>query len=178
MLQNFKDNFLEKELSSDWTMYKNTDELKIFYRQEAGKQNITLYLEKVIECPLINFAMILCEADLFTEWLPLVVKSRLLGRASYLRQIGEFEGWLPWPMSTRSAILQVCGFYDEQDNSNLLTLRSIHGNTWLNGITIERNPQTVYADINDSCMYIKQLGENRHILKIALNGDPKINFLP
>ena len=43
-------------------MYKDQEELKIFYKLEEGFANCTLYMEKVIKAPMINLMAVLAEA--------------------------------------------------------------------------------------------------------------------
>ena len=45
-----------------WTRHKDTPEVKIFYKYEDGFRNCTLYMEKVINAPLINLLAIFAEA--------------------------------------------------------------------------------------------------------------------
>ena len=61
-----------------WTRHKDTPEVKIFYKQENGFSNMTLYMEKVIRAPLINVLAILAEAQLMRQWVPLMKRSELV----------------------------------------------------------------------------------------------------
>jgi len=46
----------------DWIIYDDKPEKKIYYRKDEGFANLTVYLEKVIEAPMLNFMALLAEA--------------------------------------------------------------------------------------------------------------------
>ena len=45
-----------------WIRHKDTPEVKIFYKYETGFRNVTLYMEKIVNAPLINVLATLAEA--------------------------------------------------------------------------------------------------------------------
>ena len=45
-----------------WIRHKDTPEVKIYYKLEEGLKNCTLYMEKVIQAPLINLLAVFAEA--------------------------------------------------------------------------------------------------------------------
>ena len=90
-------------------MYKDLEELKIYYKLEAGFANCTLYMEKVINAPMINLMAVLAEAQLYSEWVPMTRKSVVLGKVSNFRQCAEFEYKLPWPLHPRAMFIGACG---------------------------------------------------------------------
>lgn len=57
---------------SDWNKQTDNDHTKIYYRQEEGLPGITLYLEAVINAPLLNLFAVLGEVQLFKEWVPML----------------------------------------------------------------------------------------------------------
>jgi len=47
--------------SAGWTKFSDKGDSKIYYKQEEGIKSLTLYLEDVIEAPLLNLFAILGE---------------------------------------------------------------------------------------------------------------------
>ena len=92
-----------------WTVYKDQEELKIKYKLEQGFANCTLYMEKVIQAPMLNLMAVLAEAQLYKEWIPMTKKSEVIGNASHFRKCAEFEYKLPFPFYPRSMFVGACG---------------------------------------------------------------------
>ena len=100
---------IESGADKSWTVYKDQEELKIFYKLEEGFANCTLYMEKVINAPMINLMAVLAEAQLYDQWIPLTKKSVVLGKVSNFRQSAEFHYKLPWPLHPRAMYIGACG---------------------------------------------------------------------
>ena len=100
---------IESGSDKSWTVYKDQEELKIFYKLEEGFANCTLYMEKVINAPMINLMAVLAEAQLYDQWIPLTKKSVVLGKVSNFRQSAEFHYKLPWPLHPRAMYIGACG---------------------------------------------------------------------
>ena len=45
----------------NWIRFKDTETKKIFYQQEEGFKGLTIYLEGVINAPIINLFAVLAE---------------------------------------------------------------------------------------------------------------------
>jgi hypothetical protein len=54
-------------------------------------------MEKVIEAPMLDLMATIAEAQLYRKWVPTCRKSKIHGKKSNFRQMGEFEFNLPWP---------------------------------------------------------------------------------
>jgi|LauGreDrversion4_2_1035121.scaffolds.fasta_scaffold196614_2 hypothetical protein len=92
-----------------WTVYYDLPDYKIYYKFEPGSYLCSLYLEKVIEAPMINLMSILAEAQLYNQWVPMTRKSEVIASVSHFRKAGLFEYSLPWPLYPRSMLIQACG---------------------------------------------------------------------
>lgn len=89
-----------KELSGDmagWQRFKDKPESKIYYKQEDGLSQLTLYIEEVFEAPMINLFAIMGEAQLFSKWVPMMKQSDMVAEVSHLRKLAYFRISLPWP---------------------------------------------------------------------------------
>ena len=68
ILNGFREEIKGIENGSDdsWIRHKDTPEVRIFYKHEDGFRNCTLYMEKIINAPMINLLAIIAEAQLFS----------------------------------------------------------------------------------------------------------------
>lgn len=101
------DHFLT-ELSgemSDWVRHTEKDTTKIFYKKEEGFNGLTIYMEGVINAPLINLFSVLAEVELFKDFVPTIQQSNLLASVSHLRKLVYFKNGLPWPFNNREIFL-------------------------------------------------------------------------
>ena len=89
----------------DWTRHTDKEKIKVFYKQEKSLKTITIYLEGVVEAPMIHLFSVMGEVELFKNWVPLTKKSNLLGEVSHLRKICYILNNLPWPFSNREIFL-------------------------------------------------------------------------
>jgi hypothetical protein len=81
-----------------WTKFSDKGDSKIYYKQEPGVKSLTLYLEDVIEAPMINLFAILGEVQLFKNWIPMTKQTDIIGEVSHLRKMAYFRMALPWPL--------------------------------------------------------------------------------
>lgn len=115
----------------DWTKHTDKDDFKVYYRHDKGDKNLTLYLEGLINAPLINLFSILAEVQLFKDWIPLNKQSDIIGEVSHLKKAAYFRFGLPWPFASREILVQACGLILKEERACCLTLSSIEGDSWL-----------------------------------------------
>ena len=63
--------------------------------------------------------------------MPYCTKSRVLAKKGNFRFLAECECTLPWPLSPRVGITQLCGVDLPNENACILTMRTLEGETWL-----------------------------------------------
>lgn len=120
---------------------------------------LTLYLEQLIEAPLLNLFAILGEVDLFKHWVPLTKKSDIKGEYSHLRKLAYFVHKLPWPFVARECFIQASGFIVKGEKAAVLSMSTVESDTWF-GVKIEKNSDWVTTDINKAFIYAKILSDN------------------
>jgi len=54
---------------------------------------------------------------------------------------------------------------------------SVEGDSWL-GIPITRSDKFVKCDIHRAFIYAKVLGEGRTLVKMVINGNPHMDYIP
>ena len=168
---------LKKDLGDGWTKFSDKETQKIYYKQEAGLNQLTLYLEQVIEAPLINLFAILGEVQLFKNWVPMTKQSDIISEISHLRKLAYFKNNLPWPFHQREIFLQASGIIIKEENAAVLVMSSVDSDTWL-GYPIARTKGNVTIDVNKAFVYARMLDENRCVMKMIVNADPHIDYIP
>ena len=59
----------------------------------------------------------------------------------------------------------------------MLAMSSVVGDSWL-GNEIERNKKYVTTDIHKAFIYAKRLSDERCLMKMVINADPHIDYIP
>lgn len=80
-----------------WGKQTDTPKQKIYFRNEQGIKSITMYLEQVIDAPLLNLFALLSEIDLFKNWMPGTDSTTFIADISPFRKCAHFKSSMPWP---------------------------------------------------------------------------------
>jgi hypothetical protein len=56
-------------------------------------------------------------------------------------------------------------------------MSTVDDDSWL-GLPLKRHPKYVRVDVHRSFIYAKILDDNRCLMKMVLNGDPHIPYIP
>ena len=150
--------------------------MKIWYKQDEGRELYTFYMEKLIEAPLFNVLSILAEAQTFKDWVPLMYRSDVSHEVSQFRKVGMFSLRLPWPFTNRSTYLKVTATDVPNQPCIIIGMNSI-SDSFL-GHKIEKDPKTVEALISFCTIYIEKLDENKCIMRMICNADPQMTKVP
>ena len=92
---------------------------------------MSLYLEGIINAPLLNLFTVLGEVELFKDWIPITKESRMMFEISHLRKMAYIKNNLPFPFSNREIFLSACGFLLKEKKACVLTMSSVKDNIWL-----------------------------------------------
>lgn len=88
-----------------WTKHTDKEHRKVYYKHEKDLQGITIYLEAVIEAPMINLFTVIGEVGLFKHWVPITKESKIIGEVSHLRKCCYIKNNFPWPFTNREIFL-------------------------------------------------------------------------
>ena len=88
-----------------WIKHSEKANGKVYYRQEPGLKGLTVYLEGVVNAPIMNLLAVISEIELFKEWLPVIKQSQMLHSVSHFRKLAYFRYKLPWPLKSREIFL-------------------------------------------------------------------------
>ena len=75
------------------------------YKREEDLRFISVYIEAVINAPLMHLFAVLGEVELFTSWVPITAESKIIASLTHLRKLGYFLNNFPWPMYRRETFL-------------------------------------------------------------------------
>jgi hypothetical protein len=67
---------------------------------------------------------------------------------------------LPWPLWNRNIYLSVSAVRLEDKNATMIFIRSVEGDKWWDGSTIERGPKTCDVTVKYGGFIIEDLSEN------------------
>ena len=71
----------------------------------------------------------------------------------------------------------MCGVVLKEERAAVLSMCSVKGDSWL-GIPLNRNDKNVTCDINRAFVYAQVLGEGRTFVRIVINSDPHMDYVP
>lgn len=138
---------------------------------------MSIYLEGIVNAPMINLMALLCEVDLFKEWVPLMKKANLVGEYSHLRKLAYFKVGLPWPFSDREIYLQATGIMQKEDKACVLVMSSVEEDEWMS-TKITRNIDLVTIDIHKSFIHLQEIEPGKNRFRMIVNADPHLDYIP
>ena len=114
----------------------------------------TVYMEQVIDAPILHLISVLGEVELFKSWVPLTERSDLLAEVSHLRKLGYFRANLHWPLTKREMFVQASGVMLRDENAAVVSMSSACEDEWL-GNPIERSTECITAECHKALLYAK-----------------------
>lgn len=88
-----------------------------------------------------------------------------------------FRQYLPWPLKQRECFLSASGTILKEHNSAVLSMSTVSQDSWL-GTPIALNKDFVKLDIHKALIEAKVLSESKCQIKIVMNADPHIDYIP
>lgn len=73
--------------------------------------------------------------------------------------------------------MQACGIVLKKDKSCILTLSSAEGDDWF-GHNIQRNKNYVETHVHKAFIYVKSITKETCLLKMIINADPHLDYIP
>ena len=121
-----------------WTVFMDTDKVKLFYQQEEGSPLITVYTERKLDAPIFNTVSIATELQEYKNWVPLCYKSAVHNQKG-LRMDVECDMSIPWPFRNRNSYLSATFMEMENEEAIMLLLKTREGSKWSNGDDIPKD---------------------------------------
>eukprot|EP01104_Vermistella_antarctica_P007353 TRINITY_DN1817_c0_g1_i1.p1 TRINITY_DN1817_c0_g1~~TRINITY_DN1817_c0_g1_i1.p1 ORF type:complete len:599 (-),score=144.57 TRINITY_DN1817_c0_g1_i1:73-1869(-) len=104
-----------------WDVVRQADGITTLYKNETNTPVHSVKMKGVVNCPTFNMAAVMYEADLYSNWIPMCVKSECLATMSKYRKIIYTYSKMPWPMSDREMLMVGFGV-DLLEEENLIVI--------------------------------------------------------
>jgi hypothetical protein len=88
-----------------------------------------------------------------------------------------FKNNLPWPFNNREMYIQACGILLKERNQCILAMSSVEGDSWL-GNKFSRNSDNVTTQVHKSFMCVEPISSTQCRLKMIINADPHLDYIP
>ncbi|KAG4916544.1 hypothetical protein GLYMA_19G201300v4 [Glycine max] len=172
---------------ADWKLKQDNEEFRVMYREgPEGTPIHTLLVEGYVDGPLDLSLCLSWETPLYKKWWPQftlpsfkVLVSDRLQRVQIGEQISLVRMKVPWPLSTREAIVHYYLFEYFQDDLVVILLNTVSESKTdnLNKDAIPEAKDVVRIDLVGGYAMQKVTSE-RSYFRIIANLDLKLDFLP
>ncbi|KAL2345322.1 hypothetical protein Fmac_006607 [Flemingia macrophylla] len=173
---------------SEWKIKQDNEEFRVMYREgPEGTPFHTLLVEGYIDGPLDVSLCLSWESVLYKKWWPQftipsfkVLVAERLQRVQIGEQISQVRMKVPWPLSTREAIVHYYLFEYFQDDLVVVLLKTIPESTNIDGFNKDAIPEAkdvVRIDVVGGYVMQKVTSE-RSYFRIIANLDLKLDFVP
>ncbi|CAH9135046.1 unnamed protein product [Cuscuta epithymum] len=175
-----------------WKIKQDAEDYRVMYREGAeGTPFHTLLVEGFVDGPLDVCLCISWEADLYKKWWPQttvpsfkVSYSQCLQKVRVGEQISVVRMKLPWPLSTREALIHFFEFNYFQEDLTVVLLNSISDfkNVEYSSHGICRDGVTDADDVVRIDVVggfaMQKVSTNRSYFRSIANMDIKLDFVP
>ncbi|KAJ1390661.1 START-like domain superfamily [Sesbania bispinosa] len=177
---------------TDWKLKQDNEEFRVMYREgPQGTPFHTLLVEGYVDGPVDVCLCLSWEAFLYKKWWPQftiptfrVVEAECLQKVQIGEQISLVRMKVPWPLSTREAIVHYYRFEYFQDDLIVVLLKSVPESKSINGTmdgfnsdAIPEAKDVVRIDLVGGFVMQKVTSE-RSYFRIIANLDIKLDFVP
>ena len=116
----------------------------------------------MVNAPLFNLLSVIAEAQTFKDWVPLMYRSQILYETSHFRKLGEFCIKAPWPYWNRSVYIAVSAMPVKGENSIIVTMKSMEGDTWLGDkLVLKDTAKCTECDVHYCSAYIETIAPDK-----------------
>ncbi|CAJ1881863.1 unnamed protein product [Sphenostylis stenocarpa] len=173
---------------SDWKLKQDNEDFRVMYREGLeGSPFHSLLVEGYVDGPLDLSLCLSWESFLYKKWWPQftipsfkVLVSDRLQRVHIGEHISLVRMKVPWPLSTREAIVHYYLFEYFQDDLVVVLLNSVSESTSIDNFNMDAIPQAkdvVRIDLVGGYAMQKVTSE-RSYFRIIANLDIKLDFVP
>ncbi|XP_052729107.1 uncharacterized protein LOC108326916 isoform X2 [Vigna angularis] len=173
---------------SDWKLKQDTEDFRVMYREgPEGTPFHTLLVEGYVDGPLDLSLCLSWESFLYKKWWPQftipsfkVLVSERLQRVQIGEHISLVRMKVPWPLSTREAIVHYYLFEYFQDDLVVVLLNTVSESTSIDNFNMDAIPEAkdvVRIDLLGGYAMQKVTSE-RSYFRIIGNLDIKLDFVP
>ena len=120
----------------------------------------------------------MAEAQLWKDFIPILNLAKILKQITHFRKLWVFGCTLPWPLWNRNIYLSVTAKRMEEQNAYIIFFRSVEGDNWYDGSTIEKTPKTNMVTVKYGGFIIEDLGEDSQRVSACILFNPNIKDIP
>lgn len=172
----------------EWKLKQDNEEFRVMYREgPKGTPFHTLLVEGYVDGPLDVSLCLSWESVLYKKWWPQftipsfkVLVAERLQRVQIGEQISRVRMKVPWPLSTREAIVHYYLFEYFQDDLVVVLLKTVPESKIIDGFNKDVIPEAkdvVRIDVVGGYVMQKVTSE-RSYFRIIANLDLKLDFVP
>lgn len=126
---------------------------------------------------------LLSEVDLFSQWIPGILKSDIKNSLSDFRKVLYIEREFPYPFAPRQLLLGASAQLVKEKKGALISIRSINFDercdTWgADQDVLKERPEIVVAKMIRGFMYIEKNDDESCWYHGLMNVDPMFGFIP
>ncbi|KAK7337338.1 hypothetical protein VNO77_17905 [Canavalia gladiata] len=173
---------------TDWKLKQDNEEFRVMYRKgPEGTPFHTLLVEGYVDGPLDLCLCLSWETPLYKKWWPQftipsfkVIEADRLQKVQIGEQISLVRMKLPWPLSTREAIVHYYLFEYFQDDLVVVLLKTVPESKSIDGFNNEAIPEAkdvVRIDLVGGYV-MQKVSSERSYFRIIANLDVKLDLVP
>mmetsp|Transcript_11310 Transcript_11310/g.11345 ORF Transcript_11310/g.11345 Transcript_11310/m.11345 type:complete len:135 (-) Transcript_11310:336-740(-) len=113
-----------------WTKFLENNEVKIFYKKEEGLSPLTVFIEGMINAPVMNVIAIVGTVDLYKDWMPITPVSDILKEVTHFRKLLYLKNTAQWPCWDRESIIEGAAYVVKEEKALALSLETVREGSW------------------------------------------------
>eukprot|EP00349_Pseudokeronopsis_sp_Brazil_P001029 CAMPEP_0202963002 /NCGR_PEP_ID=MMETSP1396-20130829/7011_1 /ASSEMBLY_ACC=CAM_ASM_000872 /TAXON_ID= /ORGANISM="Pseudokeronopsis sp., Strain Brazil" /LENGTH=221 /DNA_ID=CAMNT_0049683889 /DNA_START=94 /DNA_END=759 /DNA_ORIENTATION=+ len=116
-----------KELSTlnTWTRFMDSPDVKIFYKKDEQLSPITVYIEGIINAPLVNVLAIVADPEGYKDWMPITPVSTILKEVTPFRKLLYMRNTVQWPLWDRESFIEGAAYIVKEEKVLALSMESV-----------------------------------------------------
>jgi hypothetical protein len=170
---------LIEELEDDqgWSLVSQHEDgnVQVFYRNENSTPVHSIKMQGIIDSPALNLMAVMNEHTLYDTWIPLLREVQLVKHISRYRKVIYLSAYLPWPISSRDALLYGYGVDNLEEDRAVIMIRSV-GEGDLEPALVPPVKSHVRVDIHSTGVLIQPISQARTRVVMMTNVDPKVLY--
>jgi hypothetical protein len=159
-----------------WELVKETDNIAIFSKTSA--RDFLVRAELLIETPFFPVLSVFNEIELLPEWIQVLKSVTVVSELSHFRRVLWYKFNLPWPASNRDMIVNAFGVTLPENNSIMVLLRQIEGNSFLGAQIPDPDGGDVRITLKTGLINLMKRADNQTQVSFIVHSDPHVAIVP
>ncbi len=159
-----------------WSLINDEDDIATF--SQGSDVNFIVRAEMLVDCAIFPILSLFSEIDLVPSWVELLKDARVISEPSTFTKLLWYKMNLPWPCNDRDMICRAVGIPIPDNNSVLVTLKSLEAGNYLGTDVPEPADGEVRMICKRGCINLMYLGPEKTQVSFIVHTDPQMNFIP